>query len=111
MTPTDSPDGAFGAFGAIFVLVLVVGVFISIVRYRATKSLMKSKGASDEEATTVALFGGDNAVAAAALIPKPADPPVKNTASRLAAVDELFRTGAITEEEHAAKRKAILDEI
>lgn len=112
---TTSTNSPFGAFFVIFLFVAVLGIVMSIVRYRATKSLMRSRGASEREATTMALFGGDNAVAAAALLSKPEVSPSgrapRDAVERLDELQRLRDRGLIGEDEFARKRREILDEL
>jgi hypothetical protein len=114
----DSPgfpgDPGFpGEFVALFVLFVVIAVVVSIVRYTATRDMAKRRGASDQDASTIALFGGEVGTAAAYLrdgnqsspeAPAPAGP----SRSVEEQVRELEAKGLITAEQATARVDEIL---
>ena len=118
--PGFSVDPGFhgfpGEFIALFVLVVVIAVVVSIVRYTATRDMAKRRGASDEDASTIALFGGEVGTAAAYLRdgnqsspvePAPAGPS-RSVEERVREVRELEAKGLITAEQATARVDEIL---
>ncbi|MEI6402021.1 MAG: hypothetical protein WCP59_07515 [Actinomycetota bacterium] len=110
------PDGLFTAFIVLFVVVIVVMVVGSIVRYTATRNMAKRRGASDADASTMALFGGEVGTAAVYLKDgaqsSPAAPvptgPARSVEERVREVRELEAKGLITAEQATARVDEIL---
>lgn len=118
------PDGIFTAFIVVFVLVLVAGVITSIVRYTATRDMAKRRGASDADAATVALFGGEVGTAAVYLkdgqqtpaptagltTPAMSTPvaPKRSVEERVREVRDLEAKGLITADQATARVDEIL---
>ncbi len=127
VSPPDEfgpPDGIFTAFIVLFVLVFVVMIIGSIVRYTATRNMAKRRGASDADASTMALFGGEVGTAAVYLkngsqspaptmaqsspsSPAPAGPS-RSVEDRVREVRELEAKGLITAEQATARVDEIL---
>ena len=123
-----SPPGIFTAFIVLFVVVFVVMVIVmvigSIVRYTATRDMAKRRGASDADASTMALFGGGVGTAAVYLkdgsqmpgpttaVSVPAVPaeagPGRSVEERVREVRELETKGLITAEQATARVDEIL---
>lgn len=121
--PTDfGPDapGIPGWFAGLFVLVVV---WVGGVAYRVStaRSLARSAGMKEKDATAVALLdesGLSAAYVAASLRPRETEPAAgppagepRPPAERLAELQALKDSGAITESEYAARRQAIIDSI
>lgn len=118
------PDGIFTAFIVLFVVVFVVMIIGSIVRYTATRNMAKRRGASDADASTMALFGGEVGTAAVYLkdasqmpgptttVSVPAVPaaagPARSVEERVREVRELETKGLITAEQATARVDEIL---
>jgi hypothetical protein len=119
ISPTDEfgpPDGIFTAFIVLFVLVFVVMIIGSIVRYTATRNMAKRRGASDADASTMALFGGEVGTAAVYLKDGAQSPPAaraptgpaRSVEERVREVRELEAKGLITAEQATARVDEIL---
>jgi hypothetical protein len=119
ISPPDEfrpPDGIFTAFIVLFVLVFVVMIIGSIVRYTATRNMAKRRGASDADASTMALFGGEVGTAAVYLKDGAQSPPAaraptgpaRSVEERVREVRELEAKGLITAEQATARVDEIL---
>jgi uncharacterized membrane protein len=119
ISPADEfgpPDGIFTAFIVLFVLVFVVMIIGSIVRYTATRNMAKRRGASDADASTMALFGGEVGTAAVYLKDGAQSPPAaraptgpaRSVEERVREVRELEAKGLITAEQATARVDEIL---
>ena len=114
----DSPGfpGFPGEFVALFVLFVVIAVVVSIVRYTATRDMAKRRGASDQDASTIALFGGEVGTAAVYLKDGAQSPPAaraptgpaRSVEERVREVRELEAKGLITAEQATARVDEIL---
>ena len=90
----DQGEVAFGAIGLLMVLILV-GLLVAAIAFLvykvlATRELAKRNGASDKDATTLALFGGDVGTAAAYLKPAVAGEAPSATPAPVATKEELI---------------------
>ncbi|MDH2412673.1 SHOCT domain-containing protein [Nocardioides sp. CER19] len=112
--------GIPGWFVALFVLVLILGVATTIYRVSAARSMARSAGLDEGAATAVAMLdeNGLNAAYVAsslrdrkATAPDAAPAQPRPAAERLAELQALKDSGAITESEYAARRQAIIDSI
>jgi hypothetical protein len=111
----DSP-GVPGWFVALGVLLFLFVAIVSIVRYTATRDMAKRRGASDADASTMALFGGEVGTAAVYLKDgaqsSPAVPaeagPARSVEERVREVRELEAKGLITAEQATARVDEIL---
>ena len=120
---SDQPG--FGAIGGLFIFVFIcifVGsIGFAIYRVLATRELAKRNGASDKDATTLALFGGDVGTAAAYL--RPGMPgsnggptitsaaPTKSVEERAREVRALEQQGLISTEQANARIDEILRDV
>jgi hypothetical protein len=121
----DQGEVAFGAIGLLMVLILV-GLLVAAIAFLvykvlATRELAKRNGASDKDATTIALFGGDVGTAAAYL--RPGMPgsnggptvtsaaPTRSVEERAREVRALEQQGLISTEQANARIDEILREV
>ena len=116
--------GVPGSFGAMFVLVLLVGVAMCAWRISLARRVARSTGLDPDQATELAILG-EHGLEAGYLAgqlrrtpatPAPAEPAGTTTAprsveSRLRELDQLRAQGLVTPEEHDARRRAILDSL
>ena len=110
------PDGIFTAFIVLFVVVFVAMIGFSIWSIVATRKMAKRRGASDADATTLALFGGETGTAVAYAVkdarPAPVVGPVEQSSTaveqRIREVRELEAKGLITAEQATARVDEIL---
>jgi hypothetical protein len=109
-------DSAFTVFIVLFVLMILGSIVVAIVRYTATRDMAKRRGASDADASTMALFGGEVGTAAVYLKdgaqsspvePAPAGPS-RSVEERVREVRELEAKGLITAEQATARVDEIL---
>ena len=105
------------AFIALFVVVLLAGVAMSVYRLSVVRDTARKAGLDPDEATRMALLDDDGvstAYLAARLQSRggaaSATPP-RSAADRLQELDELKANGLVTEQEYADRRTAILDSI
>ena len=110
------PDGLFTGIMVLMMVVFVVAVIGSIVGYVAKRDMAKRRGASDADASTMALFGGDVGTAAVYLkdgsqspapTPAPAGP-ARSVEERVREVRSLETEGLITAEQATARVDEIL---
>ncbi|MDP3891364.1 SHOCT domain-containing protein [Nocardioides sp.] len=111
--------GEAGAFAAIFVLVLVAGIALTVWRLSMTRTMAREAGIDPGRATAMTMLSDDGfeATYLAASLRKDAPPPLTavppepraSAADRLRSLDELRAEGLVTEEEYAERRRAILD--
>jgi len=111
-----------GGFIALFVIAAIASVGVAIWKFTAIRDMGIRRGMSRRDATTAAFFSQDRVTSAMVLKPEtrrrslrrrtvpepPAEPTIED---RLARIDELRDSGAITDEEAASRRDEILDEI
>ena len=96
MGPGDTDSGMpaiIGIFFFIFIVVTIVAITMSVVKFTRTRQMAIDKGATDSEALAVAL-SGDVGTAAAFVKPATANRPA---AERVREVRELQSQGLITE--------------
>ena len=92
--PVDQgPPAIFGVFVFIFIVVFIVSIGTAIFKFSKTRQMALEKGASQNEATAVAL-SGDIGTAAAYVKPPEAQRPATE---RVREVRELQAQGLITE--------------
>ncbi len=128
VTCTQQPDGSwtpesssplswspFELFGIAFGLILVLGVAGTLWRIRTARSMARSAGLDEGTAVRMALASEDGLTATylASSMRGSAStgPVVRDTATRLRELDRLRSEGLVTEDEHASRRAAILDDI
>jgi hypothetical protein len=103
--PSDQgPPAIFGVFVVIFFVVLVVSITTAIFKFSKTRQMALEKGASENEATAVALSGDIGTAAAYVKQPAPARPATE----RVREVRELQAQGLITEAQADARIAEIL---
>jgi len=106
--------GVFVLFVVIFLLILVAGVATTIWRISAARRMARNAGLDEADAAAMTMLtpmGLDAAYLAANLRRAPQQAPAGDAASRLRELDRLRDQGLITAEEHAARRKAIIDSV
>jgi hypothetical protein len=112
----DCSDGVgFGAFGVIFVLVIVVGIGITIYKVTMARDLARKSGMDEDQATAMTLLTDDGLEAtylASNLRPPGASTPASTSArpvsERLAELESLHDQGLVTQAEYDERRAAIL---
>jgi competence protein ComGC len=97
----------FGIFVFMFIVVFIVSVTTAIFKFSKTRQMALEKGASENEATAVALSGDIGT--AAAYVKKPAAP--RPAAERVREVRDLQAQGLITEAQAEARVAEILRSI
>ena len=131
-TCTKQPDGTWvaeypggggdGGFAAIFVLMLIVGIGITVWKVSTARRMARDSGMDETDATTMTLLTDDGFEATylaanlrgqmGAPMPAPADVAEPRSAEqRLRELESLKTQGLVTEEEYAARRRAILDDL
>jgi hypothetical protein len=111
--------GVPGSFGAMFVLVLLVGVAMFAWRISLARRVARDTGLDPDQATELAILG-DHGLEAGYLAgqlrrqptPGHAEPAVaapRSVETRLRELEQLRAQGLVTPEEHDARRRAILD--
>lgn len=113
------PEWLFSGFMVVFALVLVAGIFYAISSMIATRNMAKRRGASDQDANALALFGGENgtAVAYAVKDARPTAPGLSEARSsadveeRIRSVRELEAKGLVTAEQAAERVEEILRDV
>lgn len=98
--------GIFGAFFAIFILMFIGGIVLSVVKFSRTRQMAMDKGATDAEATAIAL-SGDVGTAAAFIKPGAQTPP-KSSAERITEIRSLQTQGLISPEQAQTRIDEIL---
>jgi hypothetical protein len=113
----ESDAGLPGAFGAIFVLMLLVGVALFAWRISLARRVARDTGMDPNRATELTILG-DNGLEAGFLAghlrqrpadQQPAAPAVRSAEVRLRELADLRDQGLVTHEEYDARRKAIVD--
>ncbi len=97
----------FGVFVFIFIVVFIVSVTTAIFKFSKTRQMALEKGASENEATAVALSGDIGT--AAAYVKRPDAP--RPAAARVREVRDLQAQGLITEAQAEARIAEILRSI
>lgn len=90
----EDPAGAMSGFMIIFFVIFAVAIGVSIFKFSQTRQMALKKGASEAEATAVALSGD---VATAATFLKGEAP--RSTEERIREVRSLQEQGLITSEQ------------
>lgn len=109
--PGPEPDSGgmpaiMGVFFAIFVIVAIASIVLSLVKFSRTRQMAMGKGATDAEATAIALSGD---VGTAAAFIKPAQGPQgRSSAERIGEVRSLQSGGLITAEQAETRIAEIL---
>lgn len=116
-----APAGGMGlAIGMLFAIGVLVSLVVVAWKVSTARRLARSAGMDEGDAVRMALFTDDGIEAtylASSLRDRPAEPaqpapePVRGAAARLRELDELRQQGLITEEEHAERRRQILDSL
>jgi Short C-terminal domain len=114
-------DGIPGAFVALFVIVAFLGVIGVLWRVGVARQIARSSGMDERQAGTMALMTDDGLEAtylAASLRGTSSEPPAVDAAKqrpavaeRLSELQQLHDQGLVTDEEYAAARQRILDEL
>lgn len=110
-----------GIPGELLALVLVgalIGMGITAWKVAMSRSMARQSGLDPDAATAVTLLGGDDGFSAAYLAaslrsnPTSTLPePERSVADRLRALDELHAEGLVSDDERAARRREILDDL
>jgi hypothetical protein len=113
--------GMPGAFGAFFVVAIIAGIGFTIWKVSTARRMARDSGMSEGDATAMALLtddGFESTYLASNLRGQTGPPPqppaagARGTASeRLAELQGLRDQGLVTEDEYAAARQKILDEL
>jgi len=106
----DGVPAVFGIFIFIFLVVFVLSITLAIYKFSQTRQMAMKKGASEGEATVLAL-SGPVGTAAAFVAPNPAGHPGQGPAStetRIREVRALQSKGLITPEQAEARVDEIL---
>lgn len=104
MNPDNGMPGFMSAFFVIFGIVFVIGIFVSIFKFSQTREMAMKKGATESEATAVALSGDLGTVASF----------VKGSGStedRIREVRHLQTQGLITAEQAEQRVAEILRDV
>lgn len=106
--------GVPGWFGAVFVLVLGFGIAVAIYRVSSARRMASRAGLDPGEAARVTLLSDEGYGAtylASQLRTRDQSSPVtpRSTAERLRELETLRSDRLVTEDEYAARRKAILE--
>jgi hypothetical protein len=109
-------SGIPGAFVALFVLVLVAGIGLTVWKVAAAQRMARESGMNESDATAMTLLTDDGfeATYLAANLrgqTQPPPPATSSVADRLTQLRELRDQGLITPEEHDARRAAIIDSV
>ena len=119
----DYPDattaGAGGGFAALFVIVLVLGIIGTIWKVSTARRMARDSGMDEGDATAMTLLTDDGfeATYLASNLrgqtagPVPGAPSRGPTTERLAELLTLRERGLVTDEEYAAARQKILDDL
>ena len=115
----DGGGGFEGLFVLFFVVALVLGIGGTIWRVTTAQRMAREAGMSERDATAMTLLSDDGFEATylasnlrgRPTTPIPAATPGRSTADRLRELDKLRAEGLVSDEEHEAARRAILDEL
>jgi hypothetical protein len=118
MSP-DSGPGIPGWFIALFVIVALLGVGVTIWRVSVARQIAKNAGIDPNTATAVTLLSDDGvgaAYVASTLASRPSRPsspsePRKTAEQRLGELQNLRERGLVSDEEYQAQRAKILGSI
>ena len=112
-------SGLPDAFGAIFALILLVGIGLTIYKVTIARTIATKAGMDPDDATRVTLLS-DNGFEATYLaanlpgqgevrhVPDAPESPNTTVAARLRELNELLEQGLITDDEFATRRSAII---
>jgi hypothetical protein len=115
---SEAGAGMPGAFGAFFVLMLLAGVAFTIWKVSTARRMARDAGMSEGDATAMALLTDDGFEAtymASSVRGRIPDAPPATTgptgtpSERLAELKGLLDQGLVTQDEHDAARRRILD--
>jgi hypothetical protein len=114
-------DGGGGLFAFFFALALVAGVAGTLWKVSTARRMARDAGMDERDATTMALLtdeGFEATYLASSLRQRqagstdaPSTDPKGTAAERLRELEGLREQGLVSEEEHAAARRAILDSL
>jgi hypothetical protein len=112
----DDGMGFPGWFVAIGVLVAIVALLGVVYRVSLARSMARSAGLDEDDAARITLLDEDglSATYLASQLRRPQTPssaPPGSARDRLAELARLHADGLITDEEHAARRAAIIDQL
>ena len=125
---TQQPDGTWQvsypepsdgsvAFAAFFVLALLVGIGITIWKVTTAQRMARDSGMDPGDATAMTLLTDDGLeatyLASNLRNPQTSQPttPTRSSEERLRELESLRSQGLVTEEEYAARRRAVLDSL
>lgn len=127
VTCTQQPDGSwtpetvsmgpnpFELAAVGFGLVLLLGIAGTAWRMRTARSMARSAGLDEDSAARMALVSEDGLtatyLASSMRGSSQAAPTPRDVATRLRELDRLRSEGLVTEDEHASRRAAILDDL
>ena len=113
---SSGPDA--GAFGAFFVIAVIIGIGTAIYKFVSIRDMGIRRGMSRRDATTAGLFSDDEVTSTMILKsettrsePTRASRSEPTIEQRLTKIDSLLDQELITEAEAAERRAEILDEI
>lgn len=118
--PGAAESGVPSAFGAFFVLAVLVGIGVTVWRVSLARDLARRSGMSPGQATAVTLLEDDGLEATylaanlrGSTAPTPAQPvaPGRTAHERLVELEGLRRDGLLTDTEYQARRQAIVDSL
>lgn len=106
-------DSGFGGFGALVVLFMLVGVGIAVYKIWWAGELARRRGHDPSEARLTSFLTGDEGTAAAYMRAErqPTSKPSPTVEERLRQLEQLRSQGLVTDDEFAAKRTEILDDL
>lgn len=111
---TTGMDGMPGIFVFFFVVTLVLGVGSFVWKISTARDLARRAGMDPDEATAMTIMtenGLESTYLASNLRNQTATTAAKPAAERLAELASLRDSGAITEDEHAERRREIIDSV
>ena len=108
--------GAPAGFVLLFVLALLAGIAFTVWRVSTARRMARDSGISESDATAMTLLSDDGFEATylasnlrGQTAPTPPQPGTRSTAERLRELQALLEQGLITEEEYAARRRAVIE--
>jgi hypothetical protein len=114
--PFATEPGIPGGFAALFVLVVLVGIGVTIWKVTTARQMAREAGIDPDRATGMTLLdeGGFSATYLASSLKNPptASPAApRPAAERLTELKGLLESGAITQAEHDARRQEIIGSV
>lgn len=114
MLPSGAEMGS--GFVALFILVAMIGIAVTIWRVGTARRMARSAGMDVGDATAMTLMtdgGLESTYLASSLRQSPGTsaPAARTPEVRLRQLQDLRDQGLVTEEEYAERRRAILDEL